>query len=171
MEQSRNIAAAPFSQLRFFTSLRLMKSFLNIHHLQMSRLRGTGAIIRRSDPVICNQLRLQGLLIKRRQILSDAEVKLSIAMHSLYMSDVTLEDHIQLHGDVPSPELEALRLVVKEQELVATPFFVSVGQARQDVEDVTVQCLQSASNTWPGINVVGIDPLTDSGLIDDDTQL
>ena len=50
---------------------------------------------------------------------------------------MTLEDHIDLHGEVPTLEFEGLRQVVKEQELVAIPFYFSVGLARQDFEDVT----------------------------------
>ena len=92
-------------------------------------------------------------------------------MDSLYLSDITLEDHIELHGQVPTPELEAIRQEVKQNELVAVPLFFSVGLARQAVEDVTVQCLESSSNNWPGIKVVGIDSLTDRGLLLEDTQL
>ena len=138
---------------------------------QMSRLRVRGGIMRRSDPQACMQLRLQLSLANKRDILSDAEAQFSIAMDSLYLSDITLEDRIELHGQVPTPELEAIRQEVKQNELVAVPLFFSVGLARQAVEDVTVQCLESSSNNWPGIKVVGIDSLTDRGLLLEDTQL
>jgi len=68
-------------------------------------------------------------------------------MHSLYMRNVTLEDHIQLHGELPTPGLEALRQVVKEQELVVINFCVLVGLARLDVEEVTFSACNCTSNT------------------------